>query len=68
MHPLELQAKWRLSNSQLACALGKSEKTVKAYKASPNARSHRRVPDSVRILCKSLDDNWQQKGVSIYFV
>lgn len=62
MHPSELQAKWSLTNSQLAAALGKSEETIKAYKADKRARSYRNVPESVRILCKSLDNNWQQNG------
>lgn len=62
MQPLDLQIKWNLTNSQLAAALGKSEETIKAYKASSKARSYRRTPESVKILCKLLDANWQQQG------
>jgi DNA-binding CsgD family transcriptional regulator len=62
MTPLELQIKWQLTNSQIAAALGKSEETIKSYKASAKARSHRNVPESVRILCKSLDRNWEGQG------
>ncbi|HEY9798825.1 MAG TPA: hypothetical protein V6D25_00585 [Leptolyngbyaceae cyanobacterium] len=69
MEPSELQKKWKLSNAQLAAALGKTEETVKAYKARKTARSHRTPPQSVLIMCKLLDDQWQATGIpQIFFL
>jgi hypothetical protein len=68
MTPIELQRKWELSNSQLAAALGKSEKTIEAYKAAPNKRSHRNVPTGVQILCTSLNMVWETKGKAEIFL
>jgi hypothetical protein len=62
MKPSELQEKWKLTNAQLAAALGKTEETVKAYKARVTARSYRNPPLSVCILCRSLDKEWSLSG------
>ncbi|MBD2364516.1 hypothetical protein H6G36_25640 [Anabaena minutissima FACHB-250] len=67
MQPSELQQKWNLTNAQLAVALGKTEETVKAYKARKSARSHRNPPQSVLITCRLLDIQWQATGTPEIF-
>lgn len=64
MHPRELQEKWNLSNTEMAIALGKTEETIKAYRARKTARSHRNPPQSTIFLCQLLDKEWERAGTA----
>lgn len=64
MHPIELQQKWNLSNTQLALVLGKTEETVKSYKARETARSYRKPTHSTIILCSLIDKEWERVGTA----
>ena len=62
MTPKDLRDKWNLTNYQLACAIDKTEQTVKQYMAREGTKSHRNPPLSIKILCAQLDKDWNQMG------
>ena len=62
MTPKDLRDKWNLTNYQLACAIGKTEQTVKQYMAREGTKSHRNPPLSIKILCAQLNKDWDQIG------
>lgn len=68
MHPKELQNQWNLSNAQLAAALGKSEETIKAYKAQPSAKSYRNAPRTTCYLCDRLNADWTREKAAIIYL
>ncbi|MFM6344561.1 MAG: hypothetical protein ACKPFK_05355, partial [Dolichospermum sp.] len=62
MTPKELRDKWKLTNYQLACAIGRTEQTVKQDRAREGTESHRKPPLSIKILCSQLDKDWSRTG------
>jgi hypothetical protein len=67
--PSELQIKWDLTNAQLAIVLGKTEQTIKQYKVNTSAKSYRKPPETVLLLCSLLDEKWSKRGlVSIQLI
>lgn len=68
MTPKELRDKWNLTNTQLAIALGKAEKTIKAYMCRQDTKTYRNPPLSVRLMCLQLDKQWELEGVQFIFL
>ena len=61
--PYELREKWRLTNYQLARALGREEQTIKSYMAREGTNSHRKPSLTVLMLCDARDKEWSLNGV-----